>query len=187
MLNVASSILVVVAHPDDETIWAGGALLRLVDLGFKLTFVVCSPESEGEHGGPHRVEELQAAAALYPAEVHIGKGCTLESVFEILNVVGVERFYTVITHSCTGERNNHLDHVFVWKYTFEHLMYKNWFGHVYSFSNAKRGGEVFYIDEDLKRRKREILSKYKSQKAYIQNILGGAIEKEEYLERVWTG
>ncbi|MGH3912788.1 MAG: N-acetyl-1-D-myo-inositol-2-amino-2-deoxy-alpha-D-glucopyranoside deacetylase [Pseudonocardiaceae bacterium] len=78
MLSVARRLVLVHAHPDDETLWTGGMTARYAAAGVQVTLVTCTLGEEGEvvpaelrdlaadradQLGGYRVGELRAACA----------------------------------------------------------------------------------------------------------------------------
>jgi len=103
---------VIVAHPDDETIWAGGSILMNPDC---LWIVV----SLCRRSDPDRATKFLRAARELGAVVAMGDlddrpeqslidGKYVEQ--EILSLLPVKCFNTVITHSPYGEYTRHLRH-----------------------------------------------------------------------------
>jgi N-acetyl-1-D-myo-inositol-2-amino-2-deoxy-alpha-D-glucopyranoside deacetylase len=77
-LSAAPRLLLVHAHPDDETLWTGGTIARYAAAGVQITLVTCTLGEEGEiipeflrslaagaadQLGGYRVGELRAACA----------------------------------------------------------------------------------------------------------------------------
>ncbi|HEX5346072.1 MAG TPA: N-acetyl-1-D-myo-inositol-2-amino-2-deoxy-alpha-D-glucopyranoside deacetylase [Pseudonocardiaceae bacterium] len=78
-MSVARRLVVVHAHPDDETLWTGGTIARYVAAGVAVTVVTCTLGEQGEviteklrglaagaadQLGGYRVAELHAACAV---------------------------------------------------------------------------------------------------------------------------
>ncbi|MFY9805927.1 MAG: N-acetyl-1-D-myo-inositol-2-amino-2-deoxy-alpha-D-glucopyranoside deacetylase [Pseudonocardiaceae bacterium] len=78
-MSTSRRLVVVHAHPDDETLWTGGMIARYVAAGVAVTLVTCTLGEQGEvlvdelrglaadgadQLGGYRVAELQAACAL---------------------------------------------------------------------------------------------------------------------------
>ncbi len=103
---------VIVAHPDDETLWAGG--LILMHPGVKWTVVTICRKSDTDRAPRffRALEEFDAAGymgdlddgpeqnPLNNAEVHR----------TIMRLLPFDRFDVVITHSTAGEYTRHLRH-----------------------------------------------------------------------------
>ncbi|MGA9311937.1 MAG: PIG-L family deacetylase, partial [Pseudonocardiaceae bacterium] len=78
-MSVSRRLVVVHAHPDDETLWTGGTIARYVAAGVAVTVVTCTLGEQGEviteklrglaagaadQLGGYRVAELHAACAV---------------------------------------------------------------------------------------------------------------------------
>jgi LmbE family N-acetylglucosaminyl deacetylase len=100
-----SKIAVVVAHPDDAELWAGGTILNHLDAGdtIQLWYLCCT--------GDLRREEARRAAALLASEARfpIGSARLLQDLVDF-------RPDALITH---WERDSHVDHhrtfAVIWK------------------------------------------------------------------------
>jgi LmbE family N-acetylglucosaminyl deacetylase len=110
-------VVVVVAHPDDETIWCGGWLLRLRDAGAQLIIVsaTCArhPERRAEF---FRVCEVYSATPIMLD--HSDQRATTLAVFdaELSRILGPHldegrRPALVLTHAPTGNENAHPHHI----------------------------------------------------------------------------
>jgi LmbE family N-acetylglucosaminyl deacetylase len=104
--SVKASILVVVAHPDDECIGAGGTIKKHVDLGFE-TDVLCLT------GNEVRNEELRAACNILGVrEVYTNErddfaiDWSLEQ--EIVSAILKSKPSIMITHSMKDYNRNHV-------------------------------------------------------------------------------
>ena len=107
------NVLQVVAHPDDECLWAGGLMARFASQGHRLTFVCASAEATGPHGSPARRREFLASCRVLGAE-----GIVLADAFDEdsprrvarwLELNG-DRFCLLVTHSPDGDPNLHREH-----------------------------------------------------------------------------
>lgn len=110
--DIPKSIVVIVAHPDDETLWAGGTILNYPHHKW---FVVCLCRA----GDPERAPRFYNALKLLNAEGIMGDlddgphqhpldEKELES--EILKLLPTTHFDLIITHNSTGEYTRHLRH-----------------------------------------------------------------------------
>jgi LmbE family N-acetylglucosaminyl deacetylase len=93
-----SSVLTVMAHPDDAELWAGGMLVRCADSGAAVTVAV------PHHAEPVRDAEAAAGAAIVGATLYQYDQPTGAAVRELLLAVRPE---IVITHPL---RDVHPDH-----------------------------------------------------------------------------
>jgi LmbE family N-acetylglucosaminyl deacetylase len=108
----SKSIAVIVAHPDDETLWAGGTILKH---RFNKWFVVCLCRASDKE----RSERFYNTLKLLNAEGIMGdlddgpdqhplKVGQMEK--EILRLLPTTHFDLILTHNCTGEYTRHLRH-----------------------------------------------------------------------------
>jgi LmbE family N-acetylglucosaminyl deacetylase len=93
-----SSVLTVMAHPDDAELWAGGTLARCADSGAAVTIAV------PHHAEPVRDAEASASAAILGAKLYQYDQPTVTALRELLRAVRPE---IVITHPL---RDVHPDH-----------------------------------------------------------------------------
>jgi LmbE family N-acetylglucosaminyl deacetylase len=103
---------IIVAHPDDETIWAGGTLLQHPD--WQMTVVsLCRADD------PDRAPRFFKAVAEFKAKAYIGKlddGPAQKPLPQnevqqaILSLLPENNFDFVLTHSPYGEYTRHLRH-----------------------------------------------------------------------------
>lgn len=93
-----SSVLTVMAHPDDAELWAGGTLALCADSGTAATIAV------PHHAEPARDAEAAAGAAILGAKLYQFDQATVPAVGELLRTVQPE---IVITHPL---RDVHPDH-----------------------------------------------------------------------------
>jgi len=110
--NKSKSIAVIVAHPDDETLWAGGTILSHPSNKW---FIICLCRASD----PDRSVRFHAALQLYKAEGIMGDlddGPTQEPLNEkeleeyILRLLPASKFDLIITHDAKGEYTRHLRH-----------------------------------------------------------------------------
>jgi N-acetylglucosamine malate deacetylase 1 len=93
-----SSVLTVMAHPDDAELWAGGTLARCADSGAAVTIAV------PHHAEPVRDAEAAAGAAILGAKLYQFDQPSVTALRELLVAVRPE---IVITHPL---RDAHPDH-----------------------------------------------------------------------------
>lgn len=110
--NYQQSIAVIVAHPDDETLWAGGTILSHPNHKW---FIVCLCRASDADRAPRFYNALK----LFKAEGIMGdlddgphqhplKEGELEK--EILKLLPETHFDLILTHNSTGEYTRHLRH-----------------------------------------------------------------------------
>jgi LmbE family N-acetylglucosaminyl deacetylase len=105
-------VAVLVAHPDDETLWAGGTLL--LQRGWT-TFVATLCRAGDEDRAPRffrALDRLGAKGAMAdlddgPAQIPLGEGQVRAT---LLSLMRGERFDVILTHGPKGEYSRHLRH-----------------------------------------------------------------------------
>ena len=102
----------IVAHPDDETLWAGGTILMHPDS--KWTVITLCRKSDPDRAGKFvkALERLNATGAMGdlndgPEQSPLDSGQVQDTILELLPS---ERFDLIITHSPWGEYTRHLRH-----------------------------------------------------------------------------
>ena len=106
------SVVVIVAHPDDETLWAGGTILSYPHWNW---FIIClcrRNDADRSHKFREVLKVLHAEGIMGdlddgPAQKPVAED-ELEST--ILDLLPVTHFDLVITHNPTGEYTRHLRH-----------------------------------------------------------------------------
>jgi LmbE family N-acetylglucosaminyl deacetylase len=107
-----SKCAVIVAHPDDETLWAGG--LMLMHPQVKWTVVTICRKSDTDRA-PKFFKALEEFGATgYMGDLDDGPEQTAldngEVQRTIMELVPSDRFEVVITHSSAGEYTRHIRH-----------------------------------------------------------------------------
>jgi len=110
--KITKSVAVIVAHPDDETLWAGGTILSHPSWE---CFIVCLCRGSDTE----RVPKFNQALKILKSEGIMGD--LDDSPFQkpleekevesaILDLLPQRRFNLIITHNSTGEYTKHLRH-----------------------------------------------------------------------------
>lgn len=107
-----SKCAVIVAHPDDETLWAGG--LMLMHPGVKWTVATICRKSDADRAPKFfkALEEFGAVGYMGdlddgPEQNALDNGEIQRTIMELLPL---DRFEVIITHSTAGEYTRHLRH-----------------------------------------------------------------------------
>lgn len=103
---------VIVAHPDDETLWAGGTMLRHPSWQW---FVVCLCRASDSDRGPkffRALKELGAQGVMGDLDDGPGQQPLANEQVEaaIVEMLPQSRFDLIYTHNPTGEYTRHLRH-----------------------------------------------------------------------------
>ncbi len=112
MENKTGEAAVIVAHPDDETIWAGGTILMHPE--YKWTIISLCRASDPDRAPKFRraVSELGGAGFIggLDDEVNQARLSDTEVAKEILHLLPEREFDLVMTHSPFGEYTRHQRH-----------------------------------------------------------------------------
>ena len=108
----AASVAVVVAHPDDETLWAGGTILSHPEWDL---IVACLCRANDPHRAPRFFQALERLGASGniadlddgPEQIPLASAAVEEAVLELLPMV---QFDVVFTHGPKGEYTRHRRH-----------------------------------------------------------------------------
>lgn len=110
--NVFHHCAVIVAHPDDETLWAGGTILLYPDADWTI-ITMCRKSDPDRASKFYKVlEEYNAKGAMGdlddgPEQTPLDLKLVQKTILELLPL---EKFDLVITHSRWGEYTRHLRH-----------------------------------------------------------------------------
>lgn len=110
--NIPKSVIVIVAHPDDETLWAGGTILMHPNWQW---LVLCLTRGSDKDRAPRFFEALKSLNAIGvmgdlddgPDQFPLSEK-EVECV--ILQLLPLTEFNLIITHNPTGEYTRHLRH-----------------------------------------------------------------------------
>jgi LmbE family N-acetylglucosaminyl deacetylase len=111
-IKTGSKCAVIVAHPDDETLWAGGTLLLHPDANW--TIITMCRKSDPDRAAKFfkALEQYNAKGAMGdlddgPEQAPLDFKLIQKTILELLPS---ERFDFIITHSTWGEYTRHLRH-----------------------------------------------------------------------------
>ena len=110
--STTKSVAIIVAHPDDETLWAGGTILS--HPSWKC-FIVCLCRGSDTDRAPkfhETLKVLQAEGIMGDLDDEPGQTPLNEEELEntIMQLLPSTTFDIVITHNSTGEYTKHLRH-----------------------------------------------------------------------------
>lgn len=165
-------LLVVVAHPDDESLWGGATIAMLTGLGVEVTVMCCSPEVTGPFGSDRREGEFHDACLLLgvkESRMLDGWGSD-EALREMLTLEGVHRWEVVVTHSLVGELNLHADHRRVGQAVKAALRAQNWEGILVRFGVGTALNVQVLPSEDDRRLKTRAVLKHRTQTAFLSRM-----------------
>lgn len=100
-MDLGRNPVVIVAHPDDETLWCGGLIIRLAQAGAKVEVIACSIPQAGAFRAWHLYEacaRLGAAAGFVLPFVERKR-----SPLVGLNEINLSSYSGIITHGPDGE------------------------------------------------------------------------------------
>jgi LmbE family N-acetylglucosaminyl deacetylase len=103
---------VIVAHPDDETLWAGGTILMHPECEWTIVTLCRKSDQDRAPRFLQAIEELNAAGAMGdlddgPEQKPLANSQVRQ---EILQNLPSDRFDFIITHGLNGEYTRHLRH-----------------------------------------------------------------------------
>ena len=110
--KTSKSIAVIVAHPDDETLWAGGTILNYPNHKW---YIVCLSRASDPERAPkfyNTLKQLKVEGIMGDLDdgpyQHPLDERTVEK--EILRLLPKTHFDLIVTHNSTGEYTRHLRH-----------------------------------------------------------------------------
>lgn len=111
-IHEGSNCAVIVAHPDDETLWSGGTILLHPDC--KWTVITLCRKSDPNRAPKflQALEQLNATGAMGdlddgPEQAPLSAHKLQDTIIELLSS---DRFDVIITHGLWGEYTKHLRH-----------------------------------------------------------------------------
>jgi LmbE family N-acetylglucosaminyl deacetylase len=107
-----SSCAVIVAHPDDETLWAGGTILMHPETKWTIVTLCRKDDKDRAPRFYRALRELGAAGIMgdlddSPEQEPLSSNSVRN---KILSFLPSDSFDLIITHSCKGEYTRHLRH-----------------------------------------------------------------------------
>jgi len=176
-------ILVIVAHPDDETIWAGGTLLKTK---LKKTIIALCRKNDKD-----RSPRFEKACKILNSNGYISdlddseegyyKKISKQTVIKrILKITKKKKYDYIFTHGKNGEYN-HIRHMEVHKIVNEMLEKKLLFAKKVLFFSYKKRGKICNINPNAYKLIKLEEPYFKMKKQLIQNIYG--FEKGSFEER----
>ncbi len=111
-IHEGSNCAVIVAHPDDETLWAGGTILLHPDCNWTVVTLCRKSDLDRAPKFLRALEQLNATGAMGdlddgPEQVPLSAHKVQETIVELL---ASDRFDVIITHGLWGEYTKHLRH-----------------------------------------------------------------------------
>lgn len=111
-MRTRSTAAVIVAHPDDETLWAGGTILTRPSWNWYIATLCRANDADRAPRFYRALHELHATGAM--ADLDDGPDQSPLDPSEVLGtIVGIlppEHFDLIITHDPAGEYTRHLRH-----------------------------------------------------------------------------
>jgi LmbE family N-acetylglucosaminyl deacetylase len=111
-IHEGSNCAVIVAHPDDETLWAGGTILLHPDCNWAVVTLCRKNDTDRAPKFLQALEQLNAAGAMgdlddSPEQRPLPAHDVQDTIVELLPS---DRFDVIITHGLWGEYTKHLRH-----------------------------------------------------------------------------
>jgi len=105
------SVAIIVAHPDDETLWVGGTILSHPEWNCFVVCLTCSCDIERAPKFYIAMKQLNAEGVMGDMDDGQESLLVLEEVEEvILKLLPVVNYDIIITHNASGEYTRHVRH-----------------------------------------------------------------------------
>lgn len=168
--------LMIVAHPDDESIWGG---YHLMNQNYLVVCVTCGSDKNREEEFEKAMEMTNSKyIALNFPDLTNGKKDDWKEEYSVIKnslsrIIGKKKWNTIVTHNPDGEYG-HIHHKkisqIVTKLTDKNTLY--YFNDYYSYDETDR------LDYSNYKEKKELLKVYKSQTAIIRNHKSAAMHEK---------
>lgn len=174
-----AKVIIIVAHPDDEILWAGSTLWKFRHL-LDLTFVCCT-----NYRNEQRTKELAEVGVAYGARVEMlqtrgwfERYGDAELLREFARL-GIEGWSCILTHSRLGELNQQPDHRWVRATVKKYLRQKHWDGLLVSFGIGTDPDIQVFVSDEERAAKKAALRLHSTQQFYLEKVLLYADSKVE--------
>ena len=178
--------LMIVAHPDDETLWGGA---HLIEDDYLVVCITCGPNKTRVNEFVKVMHETNDKYIMlgYPDKTN-GERDNWDSVRDDItkdleSIVALKDWHTIITHNPDGEYG-HIHHKMTSSLTTNVVSDKSklfYFGHYYSKKNLVNNiNDMLTIDDNLLSEKKNIIGLYKSQ-SFIQTSFDQMIPYENWV------
>jgi LmbE family N-acetylglucosaminyl deacetylase len=111
-IDDSSNCAVIVAHPDDETLWAGGTILLHPEARWTVITICRKSDAERSSRFFQALEQLGATGSMGdlddgPEQSPLAAGDVQDTILQLLPS---DKFHFIITHGPWGEYTRHLRH-----------------------------------------------------------------------------
>ncbi len=167
-----SRCAVIVAHPDDETLWAGGTMLLHPDADWTVITLCRKSDCDRAPKFFKALEKYNAAGFMGDLDDGLEQGPlnSLDVQKTIIELLPCDRFNLIITHSTSGEYTRHLRHeetakaaLALWRSG--QLIAENLWSFAYEDGNrqylpraVEQADLLFKLPDDIWRRKYDIIT-----------------------------
>ena len=169
----SKSCAVIVAHPDDETLWAGGTILMNTDTRWTIVSLCRKSDTERFARFFKALEEFGASGAMADLDDSVGQPPLDSRLVQntIMQLLPSDEFDIVFTHSICGEYTRHIRHeetaqIVLKLWQTNRIRAKQLWQFAYEDGNGKylprpvKNADVFFdLPPDIWQKKREIMTK----------------------------